>query len=159
MNPGVVNTAWGPWRYYQVPLTGNSNWTRTEVGEMTFGEVGYIEFNVDVWGYGYELWLDGISLPALPTATAVVQPEQFEFSASPNPFSGTTTLRFTLPQPADVRLDLFDATGRPVRHLLQETLPAGKHSVDVAADGLPQGVYFCRLMVAGEVTWCKVVKD
>jgi hypothetical protein len=57
-----------------------------------------------------------------------------------------------------VRLDLFDATGRPVRHLLQEALPGGEHSVDIVADDLPQGVYFCRLMVEGEVTWCKLSK-
>jgi parallel beta-helix repeat protein len=158
MNPGVVNTSWGPWRYFEVPLTGNSNWTRTELGDMTFDEVGYIEFNVDVWGYGYELWLDGISLPVLLTATNTVAPERFQLSASPNPFSETTTLRFTLPKPADVRLDLFDTTGRPVRHLLQEALPGGEHSVDIVADDLPQGVYFCRLMVEGEVRWCKLSK-
>jgi len=159
MNPGVVNTAWGPWRFFQIPLTGNSNWLRTETGDMTFDEVGYIEFNVDVWGYGYQLWLDGISLPTLPTATTAVPPERFQLSASPNPFAGSTTLYFTLPKSADVRLDLFDATGTQVRSLLQETLSSGEHTVGIAADKLPGGVYFCRLMTEGAVTYCRVVRE
>jgi len=68
----------------------------------------------------------------------------------PNPFNPLTTIAFDLPQPADVKLAVFDITGRLVRVLVDEERQAGSH--DVVWNGLndrgrrvASGVYFCRL--------------
>lgn len=73
----------------------------------------------------------------------------------PNPTRGALTLRWALPRPAPVRLELFDAGGRRVRRLLDSEQGAGLH--ELTWDGLleggataPAGVYFARLSVAGE---------
>jgi hypothetical protein len=74
----------------------------------------------------------------------------------PNPFGPTgTVLRFDLPQPAPVRLEVFDAGGRLVRTLVSGNLPAGQHSI--AWNGLDarnriagSGVYFVTLDTGGE---------
>jgi photosystem II stability/assembly factor-like uncharacterized protein len=52
-------------------------------------------------------------------------------------------LRFTLPAEAIVRLDAINAKGSFVATLVNETLNAGMHEVDLA--GLPQGLYTYRL--------------
>jgi len=84
---------------------------------------------------------------ALPRAFALL-------GATPNPSTGTTRIRFDLPKPSDVRIDLFDVTGRLVRTLLDEReLPAG--TWEAAWDGRGRngaptaaGIYFYRMRAA-----------
>jgi hypothetical protein len=68
----------------------------------------------------------------------------------PNPFNPSTTVAFTLPSAQPVRLAIYDAAGRRVRMLIEETRPAGLNEVrwDGRTDaGAPasSGVYYCRL--------------
>jgi hypothetical protein len=59
-------------------------------------------------------------------------PERIAFyPPSPNPFRGTTTLRFDLQHEADVSLELFDLSGRRVTTILQGTQPAGRHTLQL----------------------------
>jgi len=67
----------------------------------------------------------------------------------PNPFSLSTDITFSLPNSQNVRLAVYDAQGRLVRNLLEETRSAGTHHVSVS--GLKCGVYFYRL-VAGKTS-------
>jgi len=75
-------------------------------------------------------------------------PERVAFHPpSPNPFRGTTTLRFDLRQEAEVSLELFDLSGRRVTTILQGRQPAGRHAVQLSppAGGsglLKAGLYF-----------------
>lgn len=66
-------------------------------------------------------------------------------TASPNPFSNSTTLRFELQQPSHVRFDVYDVTGRRVARLLDETVGAGPHSVSFDGSRLASGLYIGRL--------------
>ncbi|MDB5235379.1 MAG: hypothetical protein JWR44_2372 [Hymenobacter sp.] len=61
----------------------------------------------------------------------------------PNPFAGETTVPFTLPFAADVRLDLFDLLGRKVAGVSRKGRPAGDQSIklNLAGLGLPTGEY------------------
>lgn len=78
-------------------------------------------------------------------------PEQFELEQNyPNPFNPSTTIAFTLPERADVRLEVFNILGRVVNTLVDKTLSAGQYEVtwDGRTDSgqpLATGVYFYRL--------------
>jgi len=68
----------------------------------------------------------------------------------PNPFNPMTTLRFEIPRDGVVRLEIFDARGRRVSLLTDETLIAGTHEVvwkgcDDAGRDQTSGVYYSRL--------------
>ncbi|MCB9069076.1 MAG: T9SS type A sorting domain-containing protein [Calditrichae bacterium] len=68
----------------------------------------------------------------------------------PNPFNPSTTIAFTLPQPATVQLDIFDLNGRLVTTIADGSFGVGRHQSTwngSTADGQPvaSGVYFCRL--------------
>jgi len=67
----------------------------------------------------------------------------------PNPFSSSTTIQYSLLQPARVTLELYDILGKRVRVLEQGYKAAGEHSVHLDAADLSTGVYFVRL-TAGE---------
>jgi hypothetical protein len=66
----------------------------------------------------------------------------------PNPFSATTTILFTVPHAAQVRLIVVDALGRTAVTLVDATLAAGSYSVRMHAAALASGVYLYRLQGA-----------
>jgi hypothetical protein len=60
----------------------------------------------------------------------------------PNPFSGATEVRFTLPQAEEVSLEVYDLLGRRVALLLDgEAMSASEHAVAFEGGGLPSGTY------------------
>jgi len=74
--------------------------------------------------------------------------------AVPNPFNPATDLKFSLPRDAAVSLKLYDVSGRLVRSLLNENLPAGHHEVrwngrDDSGRSVASGTYFVRMLVDG----------
>jgi hypothetical protein len=72
----------------------------------------------------------------------------------PNPFNPTTFISFQLSVASYTKLTIFDVMGREVATLFSETLPAGTHSRQWNAEGLPGGTYYYRLQ-AGSYTETK----
>jgi hypothetical protein len=74
------------------------------------------------------------------------KPTQYELNQNyPNPFNPTTTISFSLPSKSFVSIKIFDLIGKDVAIIVSEELSAGDHSCQWNAEGLPSGVYFCRL--------------
>ena len=97
-----------------------------------------------------------------PAAEQPEQPGELTLRASPNPFNPRTTLSFVNPVPGEVKLEIFDARGRRVRSLLNETAPAGERSIqwdgkDDRGQTLSTGLYFARVEAAGEASTRKVM--
>jgi hypothetical protein len=67
----------------------------------------------------------------------------------PNPFRARTTIIFDLPWSRSVNLRIFDALGREVTTLVNGPRPAGRSEIVWHPNGLPAGVYLCRLDVNG----------
>jgi hypothetical protein len=63
----------------------------------------------------------------------------------PNPFNPSTTMRFELPEAAEVKLAVYDILGREVSVLVNERKIAGSYELKFDASGLSSGVYFYRL--------------
>jgi photosystem II stability/assembly factor-like uncharacterized protein len=63
----------------------------------------------------------------------------------PNPFSSTTTIRFTLPAPLHVSVTLYDLLGRRVRVLFEGDRESGMYETEVSSAGLASGVYFYQI--------------
>ncbi len=87
-------------------------------------------------------------------------PERLELMQNwPNPFNATTRIAFTLPAPADIRLQIFSVQGRCIRTLAAGRTAAGAHRLDWDGRdeaGLPasSGLYLC-LLQSGEVQQVK----
>jgi len=85
-------------------------------------------------------------------------PTQVELSQNyPNPFNPSTTIQFALPENAQVRLDVFDITGRLIKTEVNEERTAGYHSVQINASELSSGLYFYRLRTVGKVVTKKMM--
>jgi len=63
----------------------------------------------------------------------------------PNPFNPTTVIEYQLPQSAQVRLQVYDMSGRQVAELVNEQVSAGLHTINFDASNLSSGVYMYRL--------------
>jgi hypothetical protein len=75
--------------------------------------------------------------------------------ARPTPFSGRTTIRFSIPRTTQASVSIYSATGALVR-VLSEPQPLAPNTYSLVWDGLDdqgatvsRGVYYCR-MAAGE---------
>ena len=81
----------------------------------------------------------------------VIPPDDFLPQAStlyppfPNPFNASATVRYDLPAPANVKLSMYDLSGRQVVTLVDGEMSAGRHAVELDGSELAAGVYFVRL--------------
>ncbi|MCK6618878.1 MAG: T9SS type A sorting domain-containing protein [Calditrichaceae bacterium] len=73
------------------------------------------------------------------------------FPNFPNPFNAETVIRYYLPAPATISLEIYDLWGRRTRTLAAGRKAAGEHSLSwdgTAGNSLPvpSGIYFCTLL-------------
>jgi len=90
-------------------------------------------------------------------------PTRFELSQNyPNPFNPTTTITLSLPQDSRVSLQVYDVTGRKVRTLADQPLPAGVHKIawdgrNEGGEAVSSGVYIYRVQAGAFVESRKMV--
>jgi hypothetical protein len=68
----------------------------------------------------------------------------------PNPFNGTTTIRYSLESKSSVDIRIYDTAGRLIRVLERQTRDPGRYEVvwrgvDNADRAVASGIYFCRI--------------
>ena len=89
-----------------------------------------------------------------PVSAASTQPALFLFAgAGPNPASGNSLWRFTLPAAGSFALDIYDTRGRLVRHLGSGHADAGQQAIswnshDYLGRQVSAGTYFGQLKVS-----------
>lgn len=72
-------------------------------------------------------------------------------SLYPNPFNGDPTVSFTLSEPQNVQLDIYDILGRHISRIEDAFLTSGAHERQWERGNAPAGTYFFRL-TAGTTT-------
>ncbi|MBT3228216.1 MAG: T9SS type A sorting domain-containing protein [Candidatus Marinimicrobia bacterium] len=80
----------------------------------------------------------------------------------PNPFNPSTTIRYSLPQSADVQLSIVGVSGQLVMMLKNVQQSAGVHDIswngtDDSGNPVSTGIYFCRLEASGLSQTIKMV--
>lgn len=60
----------------------------------------------------------------------------------PNPFNPSTKIRFSIPSSGMVKMNVYDALGRKVESLVNETMNAGTYEATFNASKLSSGIYF-----------------
>lgn len=129
---------------------GGSSW-QTELSTS-----GSINLNRLALLSGAGLWAGGSNTSILkffgtiPVGIAEDQtnplPDKFTLSQNyPNPFNPVTNIRFGLPKPAKVKIDVFNVIGQRVVTILDERRPAGYHVVTFDAQHMASGTYFYRI--------------
>jgi hypothetical protein len=124
-------------------------------------------FNTDVdspWHRAYAPYLVVDNTGDVPTCSVVrsgghvvsnepIGPasENIELVSYPNPAVNSATFEYSIPQAADVRLEVYDLMGRRVATLVDETQQASSYRVSFDTSGLANGTYIYRLAAGDSV--------
>ncbi len=90
------------------------------------------------------------SIADVSTATPTVNNHfDLDFNNFPNPFTNTTTIRFSLKESSNVTLKVYDGQGRLVKILANGPMNAGEQNFTFEPSILSAGVYYCTLTADG----------
>ena len=129
-------------------------------------ETGAEQVRMNLWllngeapadGRDVEVVVTSFSFEPLTLATAIagerdVTPTAILLENYPNPFNAATALRYSVPIPAHVRLNIYNIMGQRVATLLDEGRPAGAYlirwsGVNDTGAPLASGAYIAHLLV------------
>ena len=138
----------GTMNFYVDPVADN-----LEEGDEIIRLIGTID---GLEGGEVEITLSDPGASEAAKTAVQTRPEAFALADNfPNPFNPTTTIKYALPQAADVELTVYNVVGQPVRTLVAEYQSAGRYAVEWDATNdsghsLSSGMYFYRLQAGGE---------
>ena len=78
-------------------------------------------------------------------------------STYPNPFNSVIRIGYALPEAANVRLSVYDVTGRLVAELIDSRIRAGIHTAVFDGSDLASGVFIVQLNTGGKTSQVKVM--
>jgi hypothetical protein len=125
-------------------MTSENYGTRATVGQAATGTLSGSSYAsaVGYWHLPYSTTTEVKTDPVVPKTYSLDQ-------NYPNPFNPTTTIRFTLPEPSRVKLQIFDVKGRLLMTMVDRDYAEGVHEEVLHADGFASGVYFYRMQAGG----------
>ena len=92
---------------------------------------------------------DTIFLTSIPQISNEV-PKDFKlYQNYPNPFNQCTIINVQLSIAGQVRLNVYDITGKLIETLINQNKSSGKHSLKFDGSNLSSGIYFYSLFVDG----------
>jgi len=118
-------------------------------------------FNVSLSSYGSAVYTistqeEMVNLPPIPPIVSVDDqvadiPEDFHlFQNFPNPFNPSTTIRYSIVEPGNVSIKIYDVLGREVKTLVNELRTVGTYSstwngYNNFGNKVSSGIYFYRI--------------
>jgi len=109
----------------------------------------YSDKSLSVGTYIYRLKqidFDGTFSYSKTIEVEIAAPSSFALEQNfPNPFNPGTTIKFSIPVEADVKLNVYNTLGQEVAEVLNARLTEGYHEAEFDAGLLTSGIYFYRL--------------
>jgi hypothetical protein len=93
----------------------------------------------------------------LPEEIAYMAPQAELLPVYPNPVSETATIRFSLPEAGDVRIDVFDIYGRHVENLVNGWFGTGIYTLKWSSKTSTSGIYFVVLQSGSSRSAVKMI--
>ena len=142
----VALTVWGD------DLTTNAK-EGLAVGEQVTFKLWNSDMNtestlvVTKWDEGSDVYtVDGISIASNIILSGATSVDAYKlYQNVPNPFNGTTSINFYVPENVEVEISVYNMLGEHVADVTNDIFNAGKHEVTFNASSLGQGTYFVRM--------------
>lgn len=83
---------------------------------------------------------------------------KFDFKISPNPFSESFSVSFSLEKSSRADLAIYDLGGRRVQSILNENLSPGTHQISLENFNFPKGIYFLKIKTDQSFSVLKMVR-
>jgi hypothetical protein len=102
--------------------------------------------NASGFGGFSSTWNFRSTLVGILSNVTVIVPTEFKlYNNYPNPFNPATTIKFDIPENTDVKIKVFDMTGKMLRELFNSSLPAGTYETNFDASSFASGIYYFRI--------------
>jgi hypothetical protein len=98
--------------------------------------------------------------PVFNNNTTIITAEEMSIvsmNCYPNPFSSELTISYSLPKDGNVKIQLFDYTGKEIETLFNQDQQEGESSIQFDGKELNEGIYYCRLTTTEQTLTNKVV--
>ena len=131
-------------------ISGQGNVLVREITKFKFtpDDTGTFEIKHTLHGFSGQLIVENPITTGLE-AEVVLTNGYSLYENYPNPFNPSTTIQYFTPVAGDVSIVVYNLLGEEVAALVNNTLPAGEHSVTWDASNMASGVYLYRMEVMG----------
>lgn len=124
----------------------------------SIGLFDYTDWNSALRVVGATIGSRHYGLSSIPSIQSHSIPSEIQLDQNyPNPFNGNATITFVLPRETNVKLNIFDISGKLVTQLINNRLGIGKHRFVWDASQFSSGVYYCRLSTTSETKTIKLL--
>jgi photosystem II stability/assembly factor-like uncharacterized protein len=90
-----------------------------------------------------------IILSAKKEAISIVPNNCKLYQNFPNPFNTTSIVKYQLSKNADVKLTIFDISGKEIKTIVNKRQNKGSYEIKFIADNLSSGIYFYSIFIDG----------
>jgi hypothetical protein len=129
-----------------IPAEGNADSTRTYNWTDSTPAPGSYDYRIrQITNDGAMTHSPGVNVIVRDTGTGEVSPSGYRFELHqnyPNPFNPTTTIRYSLAEPSNIRLTVWNLIGQRVATLVSTSQDAGTYAATFDASRLSSGMYF-----------------
>jgi hypothetical protein len=95
------------------------------------------------WQWTYTWIGDTTMITAVEHGNNQIQVQNYRLDQNyPNPFNPNTSLTYAVPEPGQVKIEIYNMLGEKVLTLVDGFRSAGIYKLDINAAKLPSGVYF-----------------
>jgi hypothetical protein len=84
--------------------------------------------------------------------------EQLAVTNSPNPFSESTLISYTLAYATNIQLSIYGIDGKLIEKLYNGPVRAGRNTIEWVPENIQSGIYICRINFEGQSSFLKLVK-
>ncbi len=85
-------------------------------------------------------------------------PQEYNLEQNfPNPFNGTTVIRYQIPEECNVKIKLYDMLGKEIKTLVDEYKNPGFYEYRLSSENLSSGIYFYVLKAKSYISVRKLV--
>ena len=127
---------------YTAPLTATTDTLFANGNSVNFDNTN----SGDMWNFAPEKLVQ-IS-PASGISSNGTVSDYNLFQNYPNPFNPSTSIKFDIAKSGYVTLKVFDVNGKEVKTLVNGYRQSGNYEINLNAEGLTSGIYFCRLQTS-----------
>ena len=165
----------GKWQKVYIPLTRfveGGSWDGTwynATGSFDWKAVDRFDIVAEQGTLvGKTFWFDNIQISNMDTAQVLntgineINRDNSGFNVYPNPATQSTTIRYTITVKDFVDISIYNLSGQKVKSFVSTKQSAGDYSVNWNTDTdngqkVSEGIYFCRINIAGQVKEAKII--
>jgi hypothetical protein len=153
--------SWSNTRLSDVTFSGNTPNTNVRFGDYIHIDT-YNGKIIPVWtddragNYNQEVYTAVVEIPVALAEKGVLNGSFTLYQNYPNPFSGSTTLKFETRERLLVSMQIFGTAGQLIDMPVDEVLDEGIHQYEWTGAGLPPGIYTLKVIAGNSVSYLKM---